>query len=284
MSIIARHALSAAIVAVAAGAFAQERLRERISTPWLEQGRPVQLEVVLSKPLTKGPHPLIVFNHGSTGRGDNPAVFRETFIANQFARWANEAGWAVAFPQRRGRGQSDGAYEEGLAADGSGYTCAPAAARSGMERALDDLGAVMADLRTRPDIDPARIVMAGQSRGGFLAVVYGARHPEQVAAAVNFVGGWMTDKCPQAEQINADPLRPAVKWPRPSLWIYGENDSVYSLVHSRRNFDAFVGAGGTGSMAVFPAGPSRDGHRLLYESQAWQPVLRQFLARVQESK
>ncbi|MEI4482778.1 MULTISPECIES: hypothetical protein [unclassified Phyllobacterium] len=48
----------------------------------------VSLEVVAAKPQHDGPYPSIIFNHGSTGRG-----------------------------------KSGGIYGEGLALDGSGYSC-----------------------------------------------------------------------------------------------------------------------------------------------------------------
>ena len=47
-----------------------------IATKLRENGQPIRLEVAIAKPQGKGPFPLVVINHGSTGRGDNPALFR----------------------------------------------------------------------------------------------------------------------------------------------------------------------------------------------------------------
>ena len=44
-----------------------------ISTKLQENGKPIRLEVVIDKPAGDGPFPLLVVNHGSTGRGNNPA-------------------------------------------------------------------------------------------------------------------------------------------------------------------------------------------------------------------
>jgi hypothetical protein len=41
--------------------------------------KPVRLEVVIYKPPGDGPFPLLVVNHVSTGRGNNPALFTQTF-------------------------------------------------------------------------------------------------------------------------------------------------------------------------------------------------------------
>jgi hypothetical protein len=49
-----------------------------LDTALTEEGKPVRLEVVTFKPDGAGPFPLLVINHGSTGRGNDPALFRQT--------------------------------------------------------------------------------------------------------------------------------------------------------------------------------------------------------------
>jgi len=44
-------------------------------------------------------------------------------------------------------------------------------------------------LRRRPEVDRRRVVVAGQSRGGILAIVFAGTHPEAVVGAINVVGG-----------------------------------------------------------------------------------------------
>ena len=87
---------------------------ELLQTDLVEEGKPIRLEVVIFRPSGPGPFPLAVINHGSTGRGDDPALFTETWFATDLADFLNERGWIVAFPQRRGRGKSDGLYDEGF--------------------------------------------------------------------------------------------------------------------------------------------------------------------------
>jgi dienelactone hydrolase len=87
---------------------------EFLETGLIEDGRPVRLEAVIFKPDGAGPFPLAVINHGSTGRGRDPALFTQTWFAADLAGFLNERGWLVAFPQRRGRGKSDGLYDEGF--------------------------------------------------------------------------------------------------------------------------------------------------------------------------
>src|SRR5215813_12655696 len=88
---------------------AAQSTRERselVATGLVEGGKPIRLEVVTFKPPGQGPFPLAVINHGSTGRGNNPALFTETWFNVGLADFLNQRGWMVAFPQRRGRGKS----------------------------------------------------------------------------------------------------------------------------------------------------------------------------------
>jgi dienelactone hydrolase len=169
----------------------------------VEDGRPIRLEVVIFKPPGEGPFPLAVINHGSTGQGNNPDLFTETWSDVDLADFLNERGWIVAFPQRRGRGKSDGLYDEGLSADRTkGYTCDPDKSLPGADRALRDIGVAIASLRRRPEVALSRILIGGQSRGGVLSVVYAGAHPEQILGVINFVGGWVGDGCTTANVIN----------------------------------------------------------------------------------
>ena len=58
-------------------------------------------------------------------------------------------------------------------------------------------------------------------------------------------------------------------FPGRSLWIYAENDSFYSLGHSRANFDAFTRAGGVGEFEVFRRDPGLNGHFIINDTERW---------------
>jgi hypothetical protein len=51
---------------------------ELLRTTLIEGRKPVDLEVVIFRPTGVGPFPLAMFNHGSTGKGTNSALFKET--------------------------------------------------------------------------------------------------------------------------------------------------------------------------------------------------------------
>lgn len=245
------------------------RVTERAATPFAEAGTPVTLEVVIFEPLAAPPHPLVVFHHGSTGNGDNPAAFRVTTVNEAVARFFAARGWAVAFPQRRGRGTSGGLYDEGFEPDRSRYSCRQELALPGVERALQDADAALEHLRTRPGVDASRIVLAGHSRGGILAIAQAGRRPDAVRGAVNFVGGWLGEGCVDAVAVNRTAFVLGAASPHPTLWLYAAGDSFYSLGHSRANFAAFTGAGGRGSFLEFARAAGLEGHFLPDDPPVW---------------
>ena len=55
-----------------------------------------------------------LIHHGSTGSGKHSIEFRHIWANDWFADLLNAHGWIVAFPQRRGRGGTDGLYDVGF--------------------------------------------------------------------------------------------------------------------------------------------------------------------------
>jgi dienelactone hydrolase len=249
----------------------------RVPTKFVENDQPVSLEMVIAKPKGDGPFPTLLFNHGSTGFGNDPASFRTTSTNPALARFFVECGWLVAFPQRRGRGKSDGRYGEGLASDGSGYSHDPGCALAGFERALEDLAEAHQHLLTRFDVDSHRLVIGGQSRGGALAVAYAGEHTNGFDGVLNFVGGWLGDQCTTAREVNGAVFRRGACFDKPTLWLYANNDPFYTLAHSRKNFESFTGAGGRGSFHVVDTEPFEDGHHIIARPDRWGRLVSDYL-------
>ena len=259
-----------------------ERSVERMPTPWIEQGVPLTLELVVYRPLgSAGPRPVLVFHHGSTGNGDDPAAFRITFESQALAREFTTRGFVVLFPQRRGRGQSDGVYDEGFDADRSRYACTRTAALPGLERALQDAEVINQQVRLRPDIDPSRTIVGGFSRGGLIALMHAARTPAVYRGVINFVGGWLGQTCVDAGTVNRIAAVQAAAGAVPGLWLYGENDPFYTLTDSRGHLDSFVQAGGRGRwLALRRADPAASGHLVHTEPALWQAAMTDFMGSV----
>jgi dienelactone hydrolase len=261
---------------------AQVRLVERAPTKFVEEGKAVSLEVVMFKPKGSGPFPALMFNHGSTGRGNNPSLFTKTETSSPIYRFFNERGWMVAFPQRRGRGKSDGIYDEGFQLDRSrGYSCDPYRSLLGLEHAMQDLDEAVEYLKGRTDVDSKRMLIGGQSRGGILSIVYAGTRPDIFKGAINFVGGWMSDGCENPGAINTVSFKRGAGFQRPTLWLYGENDVFYSMGHSRTNFNTFIAAGGKGSFYSYSLGSDKNGHGLINRPDLWREKVESFVEQVQ---
>jgi dienelactone hydrolase len=240
-----------------------------MATGLVEDGRPVRLEVVIFKPPGQGPFPLAVINHGSTGRGNDPALFTQTWSAADLADFLNERGWIVAFPQRRGRGKSDGHYDEGFSPErAKGYTCDSDISLAGADRALHDIDAALTSLKRRSDVAASQILIGGQSRGGVLSIAYSGAHPQQIFGVLNWAGGWLGDSCATATDVNQTLFKQGARFKRPTLWLYGQHDPFYSIAHSRENFSAFQKAGGQGSFLEFDV-PGGYGHAVINHPQQW---------------
>lgn len=277
---VGRRIVLAAVAALLTPALAQERSVERIPTPFTHDGQPVELELVLFRPTGLGPFPTVVFNHGSTGRGDDPSRFTQTFAPGIVAKFLNDRGWMVVFPQRRGRGRSGGSYDEGFEPDRSSYSCLPRYSLPGIERALQDLDVVLQSTQARSDVNAKLLVVGGVSRGGILSLAHAARHPGAYRGVINFVGGWVGEGCPAAHTINLGTFERSAVFTRETLWLYGEDDAFYSIHHSRRSFDAFVSAGGRGAFHVFNVGPGKRGHLLLSNPGLWSMQVDAYLAEI----
>lgn len=275
---ISRFAILIASLSLFTSAMSQEVNHDFIKTTLVEDGKPIQLELLISKPQGVGPFPVVIFNHGSTGRGDRPDLFRQAWSSPAISKYFTDKGWMVVFPQRRGRGSSEGLYDEGFEVDRSRYSCLIDLSLNGVKRAVTDLDAVMEHIRARPDVLVNQALIGGQSRGGILAITYAGAHPDMFLGVVNFVGGWISDQCANATTINKTVFKVGSAFQKPTLWLYGERDAFYSLSHSKSNFDAFVEAGGKGSFQSYsiPGGwipGSSRGHELIAYPDLWRSTL-----------
>ena len=91
-----------------------------------------------------------------------------------------------------------------------------------------------------------------------------------MSGVINFVGGWMSDRCSHVEKINPVLFRRGAAYPKPMLWLYGSRDSFYALRHSRANFEAFRAAGGTGRLVEYELPAGQNGHFISGRPDLWQ--------------
>jgi dienelactone hydrolase len=241
-------------------------------------GETVKLAVITYKPAGNGPFPTLIFHHGSTGGGRDPSVFSRPYEAKTLSEWFTARGWAVVLPSRRGRGGSEGRYDEGFDTNrANGYSCEPPLALAGADRALRDIDAVTPVLLAQPFVDRSRVVIGGVSRGGILAIAWSGRQPAVPRAAINFVGGWMGTRCANASTINQTLFKRGAAFGQPTIWLYGDRDPFYPLSHSRSNFAAFEAAGGKGSFNEYEPAPGASGHGISSVPSLWTSRMETYL-------
>ena len=233
--------------------------------------------VTTFRPQGAGPFPLVVMNHGrSTKTRTQEPRQRYESIARFFIR----KGFAVAVPQRLGYGASAAAGDPE-----DNMSCSQPRYQPAGDAAAAQVLAVVAHMRTQPDIDPARLVIMGQSLGGFTTVAANAAKPNGLIAAINVAGGHggNPDERPgnpcQAYLLENTFANWGKTAGAPMLWLYAENDKYFSAKNSRSWFDAYVKAGGKAEYKLMPAFGD-DGHQLLGRgADIWHPVVDVFLAK-----
>lgn len=250
---------------------------QRVRTEMVEDGRPVGLNTVLIRPKGDGPFPMALLNHGSTGSGRNPDDFKHVWRNDWLADSLNAKGWLVAFPQRRGRGGSDGLYNEGFCADRTqGYSPKASIALLGAERALTDANAVLFALLRHPDVARGRVLVGGESRGGVVALLQAGVLEGGVAGVLNFVGGWVGEHWGDRE-VNPTLFKRVGGYRGPVLSIYGRDDPYYSVAHSRSNLAELDRRGVTHQLKVVSVPGEQSGHGVMWSPHLWEEAMEAFL-------
>jgi dienelactone hydrolase len=232
--------------------------------------RPVTLQVTVYMPSGPGPFPLAVMNHGSTS-SEPPAQqprYHLTFSAYYFL----SRGYAVAMPMMRGYAGSRGVLSK--------YGCDDEA--TGMDAARD-IRAVIDYMKQQPGIDGSRIVVAGQSFGGWNTLALGALHVPDVKGLVSFAGGMKESDCdsPDLSLINAAGQLGA-RTTIPSVWFFGDNDSIFPPATWHGMYEHYTAAGGKAELVAYGRF-GNDSHNMLGSGEAlpiWVPKVDAFLARI----
>ncbi|TGN88169.1 hypothetical protein EOW77_0015080 [Bradyrhizobium yuanmingense] len=246
---------------------------ERVRIPHLtvrtpDGTRPITLEGTFYPPSGHGPAPLAIFTHGSdVGRNQ----LRSWSFSTE-AHWLRDNGFAVLALMRRGRGSSEGINgEETFGRDHDGSLIDVS---SGVAEAVEDLESAIAFGRTLPGVKPGAVLLAGQSRGGFLAMHYAGLKPGEVLGVVNFCGGWYPYG-PVTTSYYANAGRGASAAVK-QLWLYADNDRLYKEGLIREYQQAFMAAGGNARFELLHGVPG-DGHLLRLYPDRWRAIADEFL-------
>ena len=241
-------------------------------------GQQVRLAVRIFRPDGKGPFPTLIFHHGSTGSGNQPLRFSRFWQPDTVIHYFVDRGWSVVLPSRRGRGGSEGGYDEGFGPDRTqGYSLDPAYSLPGANRALADIDAITNVIRAWPFVDPETILIGGVSRGGILSIAHAGRRPALYRGVLNFVGGWLGGRGSNQTTVNENIFNRGAPFAKETLWLYASDDPFYSLDTTRSYFAAFQEAGGRG--VFVDAFPDEIGHGLHNAPEHWSSVVEDYLDR-----
>ncbi len=266
---------SAALAPGGGTCLAWPQLGERLRLPHLtaksaDGSRPITLEARLYRPKGAAPAPLAIINHGSDVGKDllkSHSYFDE-------ALWLLDKGFAVLVPMRRGRGQSEGVYGEDTYVHDRTGTITDVS--RGVDEAVEDLDSAIAFGRSLAFVKPGQVLLVGQSRGGFLSVVYAGRKPETVLGVVNFVGGWLAGPVVERVLPYFEAAGRSTGSLVPQLWLHADKDSFYNEERVRAQLAAFTGAGGVARFEFFRDVPG-NGHFLKGFPDKWRPAADAFL-------
>jgi len=224
----------------------------------LPDGTGVILEALVTRPAEPGRYPLILLSHGTPRGGEDArtSMTPSAYTAQSFA--FARRGYAVAVVMRRGYGRS-----EGTNAESSGPCSNRDYSRAGHASAADLLGS-LETLRREDWVDPARIVLVGQSAGGFASLAAAASGAPGMVGVISFAGGRGSDApghvCQPERLVEAmGELGQHVKVP--ALWIYADNDQFFDPALARQMAAAYSAGGAPLQMVAAPAFGD-DGHSL----------------------
>ncbi|QDY44002.1 dienelactone hydrolase family protein [Candidatus Pantoea soli] len=241
----------------------------------LPDGQPALLDAFVTRPDGPERWPVALITNGTTGNAAfdrwelNPNRMSGTALA--FARH----GYAAVVVLREGYGYSSGGAEY------TGGTCThPQHSLARQKDTADLLGALNA-IRQQPWASPHTTVLAGMSAGGFGVLAAAAGHPAGVQAIINFDGGRgaagggaLCDETGLLAAFSAMGRATRI----PSLWLYSQNDKLFSPQTGQAFVKAYTSAGGLARFIVMP--PYGDNGHVFMDSAPeafWWPQVADFL-------
>jgi dienelactone hydrolase len=265
---------------------------EIVKVPLSVDGNLTDVVTHIYKPSTPGvtTFKLVIYSHGRPFNPNPPnTVALVTPITPEVANWWFQKGLAVVAPVRPGYGETGGSDREYPNVVWQSNSCIsePAYERSVL-KAREVVLAALAWAQEQPWVIRGRILLVGQSAGGFASIATAATNPEGVVAAINFAGGLggspteSPRKSCKPEQVSAIYGQFGKTARIPSLWLYAENDLFWGDDVPKQWFDAFKNAASDGTFIQTPPIPGEEnGHTLINTGgPLWKPSVESFLQRL----
>jgi dienelactone hydrolase len=239
-------------------------------------GRRMNLAARVFQPSGNGPFPLVVIHHGTPVSMDDARSTKLGF--SRGARWFMSQGYEVVVALRPGFGASDGPYMEP-----SGSCRDRDYVRDGRETAAVE-AAIVESAAALPGVDPHRIVVVGQSAGGFGAIALADKPPPGVVGVISFAGGRGGDAHEHICSGEARLVEATATFGKanrvPQLWLFAANDHFFAPPVAHAMAQAYQ-AGSTPPVRFVDLPPfGEDGHKTFAQADpsVWAPAVSSFLA------
>lgn len=254
----------------------EEVVRIPLTVRGLFGAKQLNLEGTVFRPHGDGPFPLAILNHGSPRNAAERRSIGRVGYPEQSA-WFLARGFAVIIPMRRGYAGSEGDWAEG------GGPCDRSDWYFAGRESAKDIRAAVDFMQAGPFIDRTRILLVGQSAGGFGVLALAAEGFEGLKGVINFAGGRgspQAGKNCSAENVIYSMGQFGRTTKVPTLWIYTENDSFFSVQMIHEMHASFRKAGGDAELILLPQFEA-DGHLLFSRgAKLWSPPVEGFLDRL----
>ncbi|WP_052421051.1 alpha/beta hydrolase family protein [Paraburkholderia ferrariae] len=229
-----------------------------------------KIETQIYAPQAEGKFPMVVINHGHfplPHARDLREVFRGQAL--EFVR----RGYVVVVPYRAGYSNSSG---DSTIND----TCSTAG--DGRHWA-SEVAAVIDYARTLPNVDDSKIVVLGQSQGGFTTVALGSMNVPGVLGIVDLVGAAKQPHCKDGYGTATSAFADYGKTTTiPALFMYGDNDDYGSAAPDNSvphgYLKAYNDAGGHATLYDYGE-YGKDSHMMFHHKDGvpiWTPPVGRF--------
>jgi dienelactone hydrolase len=241
-------------------------------------GRTFRLAARVFRPAGDGPFPLVVINHGTPVSLNDAASEKLGFT--RAAQWFAAQGYVTVVALRPGFGASDGPYLE------SAGPCRDRDYLRGGRATGEIEGAIVESAAKLPGVDAHRIVVVGQSAGGFGVLALGDAPPPGVVGLINFAGGRGGDDhediCSGVDRLTGAVAEFGRANRTPQLWLYAANDHFFAPPVAHAMFQAYQAGSKPAVRFVDLPAFGEDGHKTLARADpsVWADPVSAFLREV----